>query len=220
MAQAASNAHRAELQKAAPAATAEASKLLTAGKLEEAESAIAPYSTLSDPSVRDLSAAIQEQILRRNLAKTAVTDHQTRLNLLELIADIKPDDALITQQRAHERDALKHAADLQDAADERIANVPDGAFCARFRQHKNDPALHASYLRRGGTEARMDTVLQKEVSIGMSEFEVHCAWGPPAHTNRTLIGNSIEDKQLVYGDIPASYIYLRNGVVTSLQDSR
>ncbi len=53
--------------------------------------------------------------------------------------------------------------------------------------------------------------------IGMSAKQVEATcWGKPDHVNRSETAGAITD-QYVYGD--SRYVYLRNGVVTSIQTS-
>jgi hypothetical protein len=51
--------------------------------------------------------------------------------------------------------------------------------------------------------------------MSYKQVEATC-WGKPEHVNRTENASAIED-QYVYGD--GRYVYLRNGVVTSIQAS-
>lgn len=53
------------------------------------------------------------------------------------------------------------------------------------------------------------------VGMSVKQVEATC-WGKPDHVNRTETAGAITD-QYVYGD--SRYVYLRNGVVTSIQTS-
>ena len=56
-----------------------------------------------------------------------------------------------------------------------------------------------------------------QIHIGMAAAQVRAAWGAPESINSTI--NSFgQSEQWVYGG--GSYVYLDNGVVTSLQQSR
>jgi hypothetical protein len=72
-------------------------------------------------------------------------------------------------------------------------------------EHKRKLAEKADCDRRGG------------VSVGMTRAQVYAScWGRPQRINTTTtVGGDHE--QLVYG---YDYVYLRNGVVTSIQTSR
>ena len=59
-------------------------------------------------------------------------------------------------------------------------------------------------------------VLQKKIQTGMTAEMVRLSWGNPEKINRTITATR-QTEQLVYG---SSYVYLTNGVVTAIQDSR
>lgn len=69
-----------------------------------------------------------------------------------------------------------------------------------------DPAAAAAECKRRGAPR-----------VGMTYAQVKkTCWGEPDHANRTEGTTAVSD-QLVYGD--GRYVYLRNGVVTSIQSS-
>lgn len=69
-----------------------------------------------------------------------------------------------------------------------------------------DPAQAAAECKRRGNPR-----------IGMTAAQVAATcWGKPENVNRTQVAGGIED-QYVYGD--GQYVYLRNGIVTSIQTS-
>jgi len=69
-----------------------------------------------------------------------------------------------------------------------------------------DPAVTAADCKRRGNPR-----------IGMTAKQVEAScWGKPGHVNRRQTAGAITD-QYVYGD--GRYLYLRNGVVTSIQTS-
>lgn len=55
----------------------------------------------------------------------------------------------------------------------------------------------------------------RKISIGMPEMLVVLSWGSPRNINETINGSGIH-KQLVYN---AGYIYIDNGIVTSIQNN-
>lgn len=58
----------------------------------------------------------------------------------------------------------------------------------------------------------------REISIGMTEDEVYKTCRYPDDINRTRSAD-YEHEQWVYGEFPrTTYIYIENGVVTSMQD--
>lgn len=61
------------------------------------------------------------------------------------------------------------------------------------------------------------TIDAKEVMIGMTENQVLLAWGKPPTVNVTT-SSSHQHEQWVYGS--GSYIYLDDGVVRTMQNSR
>jgi hypothetical protein len=73
-------------------------------------------------------------------------------------------------------------------------------------QHKRTVAEKAECDRRGG------------VSVGMTAQQVEAkCWGKPSSINSTVTGTS-ERQQWVYAG--HNYVYLVNGVVTTVQTSR
>lgn len=58
----------------------------------------------------------------------------------------------------------------------------------------------------------------EKVSIGMAEAKAYDACGYPDDINRTQTAYGVQE-QWVYGTFPrTSYVYIENGVVTSIQD--
>ena len=60
-------------------------------------------------------------------------------------------------------------------------------------------------------------VAGRMVRIGMTAEQVRAAWGKPGHINSTIYRSGTHE-QWVYRD--SQYVYLEDGVVTSLQDTR
>ena len=62
----------------------------------------------------------------------------------------------------------------------------------------------------------------KEVSLGMNKAQLILSWGVATDVNRSGGGWGVQEQWVyregTYG--PATYIYLRDGVVTSWQDHR
>jgi hypothetical protein len=62
------------------------------------------------------------------------------------------------------------------------------------------------------------TIQEHHLSIGMTAEECRLAWGPPSQVNRTLTGNH-ESEQWIYRRYPNDhYLYLDDGILTSIQD--
>ena len=66
---------------------------------------------------------------------------------------------------------------------------------------------------------RMQLIAHNKVAIGMSKDDVLKSWGEPDRINRTLRSSSTSE-QWVYrsGREKAQYVYIRDGVVSSIQD--
>lgn len=64
-----------------------------------------------------------------------------------------------------------------------------------------------------------NAILKGEVAIGMTENEVVRSWGKPDRVNRTISRRG-SNEQWVYdrGGHKSQYIYLDNGIVSSLSD--
>lgn len=79
---------------------------------------------------------------------------------------------------------------------------------------------HKYRLERAAAEktAKADCARRGGVSIGMTQGQVYAScWGNPQRINRTLTSGA-DHEQLVYPGY--NYVYLRNGVVTSIQTHR
>lgn len=83
------------------------------------------------------------------------------------------------------------------------------ASTARIHQLLRDHA--------GWPDEQLTVVACGGVLVGMTADQVLAAWGKPTDVNRTTtaVGSS---EQWVYGDLDASYVYLDNGVVTTIQN--
>ncbi len=104
--------------------------------------------------------------------------------------------------------------------------IPASKFCPiwgrtmRSERKKPSDLLRAMDLRAATsfdsplTDDQRDSILHRQVSIGMTACMVYASFGVPEAANRTVYGNH-ENVQLVYGN---NYVYLDDGVVTSFQD--
>ncbi len=104
--------------------------------------------------------------------------------------------------------------------------IPASKFCPvwgrtmRSERKKPSDLLRAMDLRAATsfdsplTADQRDSILNRQVSIGMTACMVYASFGVPEEANRTVYGNH-ENVQLVYGN---NYVYLDDGVVTSFQD--
>jgi hypothetical protein len=55
------------------------------------------------------------------------------------------------------------------------------------------------------------------IRIGMTADQVIASWGRPDDINRSIFATGVHE-QWVYGELGGSYVYLEDGVVTSLQN--
>jgi hypothetical protein len=79
--------------------------------------------------------------------------------------------------------------------------------------HLADPGTVATSPAQDQAECRR----KGDPRVGMSAQQVEkTCWGKPDHVNRTTTAGVVSD-QYVYGD--DRYVYLRNGIVTSIQTS-
>lgn len=62
-------------------------------------------------------------------------------------------------------------------------------------------------------------VIRRQVFIGMSRADVIRSWGMPSKINTTM-NSDVLSEQFVYrrDGINSRYVYIRNGVVTTIQD--
>jgi len=194
-----------------------AAKLERGGDLAAAARSLHKYDDLvHDADLKSAAEHIDDALLRDALKHAS--DHKTRINVLKQIhEESPPDDVAIMAQTKTEQAAL--AADQEKLAErtDRLSKLGLSEFCSSFRRHPKDEAFLADFRDRGGRDQWASYIGERQIAMGMNEFEIRCAWGPPDHMNTTLIGNSLEEKQLIYGDSPSTYLYLRNGVMVSLQ---
>jgi hypothetical protein len=80
------------------------------------------------------------------------------------------------------------------------------AVDVQFNTTARDPAIAVADCKRTGSP-----------QIGMTKEQVRATcWGKPQHVNRTETASSIDDQYVYSG---GRYVYLRNGVVESIQRS-
>jgi hypothetical protein len=169
--------------------------------------------TKSVESPRAEDRAQDARDIRTNLLNSS--DHKARLRMLELLKDLDPSEPNIEQQIANETAAVNKQEAAYWATKNRITGMTISRFCAELRRHPTDVAVIAEFEHRAGSSQNLTRVIQRNLVMGMNEFEVRCAWGDPEHIRTTVIGNDIEDKQLVYSD--STYVYLHNGMMTAMQ---
>lgn len=74
-----------------------------------------------------------------------------------------------------------------------------------INDHPNISSKHKQQIREG------------VISIGMTEAMVRASWGDPNDINRTLRANYTRE-QWIYGYSDRKYIYIENGILTTIQD--
>jgi hypothetical protein len=79
-------------------------------------------------------------------------------------------------------------------------------FDMQYHTTGRDPAVAAAKCRQAGVP---------QVGMTVEQVKATC-WGAPGHVNRTTTANVVFD-QLVYGS--DRYVYMRDGVVESVQNS-
>jgi len=126
------------------------------------------------------------------------------------------------REQAEREEARERAAATKRRAIALEANVASTAgqmtetqLCAAWRS-SSSPAARAEIARRAlFTDAERARLFNHQIAIGMSERGLLCAWGD-THVNSTITA-SRTDRQYVY---PSTWVYVENGVITSLQTSR
>lgn len=66
-------------------------------------------------------------------------------------------------------------------------------------------------------EHACEAISERKIFIGMTAEQLRAAWGRPENVNSTIHANS-RHEQWVYGT--GNYVYVEDGVITSLQTSR
>lgn len=83
-----------------------------------------------------------------------------------------------------------------------------------FLSFKDAPKYIYAEVKRRKMKFSQNLVKEANIQIGMSICNMYAAWGFPEDENRS-VGSWGTDIQHVYG---STYVYTRNGVVTSWQD--
>lgn len=60
-------------------------------------------------------------------------------------------------------------------------------------------------------------IVQRKVRIGMTREQAAAAWGKPRDINRTTNAYGVSE-QWCYGEIPSSFLYFDDGILTSVQN--
>jgi hypothetical protein len=95
--------------------------------------------------------------------------------------------------------------------------VADAAGTVGFIRDTDPIMMLDEAERKHQAEAKHDCDRRGGVAVGMTTAQVYAScWGKPKSINETTIA-SRNHEQLVYG---GGYVYLDNGVVTSIQTSR
>ena len=109
------------------------------------------------------------------------------------------------------------------AQKERLATILDRAKDYRFtsggRCTRGTPTRVRRLIaeHRQWSDEELLSVACGGIVIGMSAEQVVASWGRPNDINRSIYSSGVHE-QWVYGELDASYVYLEDGVVTSLQN--
>ena len=107
-------------------------------------------------------------------------------------------------------------------SENRALNEPDAReFEARFKTLQDlIKALDDHGISCEVTKELIDAVYNKQIFIGMPDIFVRLSWGDPININNTLTSNGGSSSQWVYykGGYGRAYVYLKNGVVETIQD--
>ncbi|MDP1718709.1 MAG: hypothetical protein Q8L40_11600 [Burkholderiales bacterium] len=136
---------------------------------------------------------------------------------VELIAQVKMTDRKIVTVEFQEREAREKAkiarqADLKREREER-EKAESMRQAVRIRERQREIAVQA---RRWPKHIEL-AVIERKVMPGMTGEQVSMAWGAPNRINETIRASG-KFEQWVYST--ASYVYLENGRVTAIQNSR
>lgn len=101
------------------------------------------------------------------------------------------------------RDSVAAAAATKAAAEEKAALNAARARAAAIRA-------------KGWSRKITDDVIGERVAVGMTAEMVRLSWGDPQKVNTTLTASGRSEQWVYRG----SYVYLRNGIVTAIQESR
>lgn len=100
------------------------------------------------------------------------------------------------------------------------AAKPDSQGSQYWRQEVNRQAIEKEEdeARLARSQAVNSAILNKRVIVGMTADEARRSWGAPTRIN-TSVGGYGRHEQWVYdrGNHRSQYIYMENGVVTSMQ---
>ena len=101
------------------------------------------------------------------------------------------------------------------------SDVEDQYLCSTVGKWSYQPELHAAgvdeLVRRSKARKRfVQTILDRQVKVGMNECEVVAAWGWPHDQNRSHYPWGTHN-QMVYR-YPDRYVYTEKHVVTSWQE--
>ncbi len=84
------------------------------------------------------------------------------------------------------------------------------------QQYKNECRQHAVNKHPEWGEKYRNAVLNGEIIIGMNKMQARASWGLPKDVNRSVYSTGTRE-QWVYDEYD-TYVYFRNGKLTSWQD--
>ena len=97
-------------------------------------------------------------------------------------------------------------------SDTNVPKILQGRYCFEDYFSESDPREEISC-----SDEVWEAIQSSKVFVGMTAVQARWSWGEPSGNNITIVGESRHD-QWVYED--ESYLYLEDGIVTSLQVSK
>ena len=127
----------------------------------------------------------------------------------------------LARQRAEAANTKKKDMFRFDNPEQEMANQRANAFETRINAlRKQIAVLDQAGESTETTQRIIDAVYEKKIFIGMPVAFVRFSWGEPTDVNRSSNGTA-SSEQWVYrsrGEVKGSYVYLEEGVVSSIQN--
>ena len=166
-------------------------------------SMLAPYQSLHDPEVDQILRIAAISTLRQAIDTTPEWEHAELASIYREIRTLDPKDA--EAAKAYKQHQAKVDAVVKMSAVD---------LCRAWKRSQ-DPFLRDRLLASTPlTEGDLRYLEKRQITIGMAEVGLQCAWGEPRRVNRTVFADHVH-KQYVFED---RYVYVEDGYITSLQD--
>lgn len=110
-----------------------------------------------------------------------------------------------------------------------LDGVSDATLCDVYARTSDQRAYEEIKRRDLLTDEERKHVLGRQITLGMSEIAVICAWGQPSDVNRTVgswgvheqwvyCGRDAWGQRRTYPCIASNYVYFENGEVSAWQN--